>query len=367
MPHDQSHKQTSMAIKLRDPAKCKVDVVALGECMVRLAPPGNGRIEFAKSLEVDVGGGEFNVAYACARLGMRGGFISKLPENPVARIILNHARAAGMSVDHVVMEKYDGLGRANRVGLNFTEVGAGVRPSVTVYDRGHSSASHMRPEDFDWKAIFGGGVRWFHTGGIMTALSDSCAATVKAALKVAKEAGAVTSYDFNFRSALWNDKTGKMIRDEIAPLIDVLMGNEHDMQKILGGRDEKLDDPSRDGFKRGVEQFSKKFPNVKAICTTLRTVKSSTINDFGGVLWSDGAFYESRTFSDLEIVDRVGGGDGFSSGIVYGFSAGMKPQEIVDFATAQGALLHTTRGDTSQATLDEVMHVMRGGSARIQR
>jgi 2-dehydro-3-deoxygluconokinase len=356
-----------MAIKLRDPSKCKLDIVALGECMVRLAPPGNGRIEFAKSLEVDVGGGEFNVAYACARLGMRAGFISKLPDNPVARIILNHARAAGMSVDHVVMEKYDGLGRANRVGLNFTEVGASVRPSMTMYDRGHSSASQMRPQEFDWKAIFGAGVRWFHTGGIMTALSDSCAATVKTALQAAREAGAVTSYDFNFRSALWNEKTGKTIRDEIAPLIDVLMGNEHDMQKILGGRDEKLDDPSRDGFKRGVERFSRKFPNVKAICTTLRTVKSSTINDFGGMLWHGGAFYEARTFSDLEIVDRVGGGDGFSSGIVYGFSSGMKPQEIADFAAAQGALLHTTRGDTSQVMLDEVMHVMRGGSARIQR
>lgn len=336
--------------------------------MVRLAPPGNGRIEFAKTLEVDVGGGEFNVAYACARLGMRVGFVSKLPDNPVARIILNHARAAGMSVDHVMLEKYDGLGRQNRVGLNFTEVGAGVRPSVTMYDRGHSSASQMRPEEFDWKKIFDvGGVRWLHTGGIMTALSDSCAETVIAAVRAAKDAGAVTSYDFNFRSALWNDQTGTTIRQEIAPHIDVLMGNEHDIQKILGRDTSDLGDPSREGFKQGVERFLKAFPNVKAICTTIREVKSSTVNDFSGMLWQGGAFYEARTFRDLEIVDRVGGGDGFSSGIVYGFCAGMKPQEIVDFATAQGALLHTTRGDTSQVNIDEVIHVMKGGSARIQR
>ena len=357
-----------MAIKLRDAAKCKLDVLALGECMVRLAPPGHGRIEFAKTLEVDVGGGEFNVAYACARLGMRAGFASKLPDNPVARIILNHARAAGMSVEHVVMEKYDGLGRSNRVGLNFTEVGAGVRPSVTMYDRGHSSASQMRPEDFNWSSIFGeAGVRWFQTGGIMTALSESCAATVKSTMKAARENGTVTSYDFNFRSALWNEATAKTIREEIAPSIDVLMGNEHDMQKILGGKDENLGEPSREGFKRGVERFLKKFPGVKAICTTLREIKSSTINHWSGMLWHDGAFYEARPFNELEIEDRVGGGDGFSSGIVYGFCAGMKPQDIVDFATAQGALLHTTRGDTSQVTLDEVMHVMKGGSARIQR
>src|SRR4051794_30529815 len=172
-----------MAIQLRDAAKCKYDVLALGECMVRLAPPAHGRIEFAKTLDVDVGGGEFNVAYACARLGLRSGFISKLPDNPIAKIILNHARAIGVSVEHVVLEKFDGVGRKNRVALNFTEVGTGVRPSVTLYDRGHSSASQMQPTDFDWKKIFAEqGVRWLHTGGVMNALSPSCAATVQAAV-----------------------------------------------------------------------------------------------------------------------------------------------------------------------------------------
>src|ERR1700691_2957919 len=154
-----------MAIKVRESSQCKFDVLALGECMVRLAPPGHGRIEFAKTLEVDVGGGEFNVAYACARLGLRTGFISKLPDNPVARIILNHARAVGMDVSNVLMEKFDGVGRKGRVGLNFTEVGTGVRASVTMYDRGHSSISLMKPEELDWRRIFHEqGAKWLHTG-----------------------------------------------------------------------------------------------------------------------------------------------------------------------------------------------------------
>src|SRR5688572_23161044 len=173
-----------MPMQLRDASKSKYDLLALGECMVRLSPQGHGRIEFAKTLEVDVGGGEFNVAYACSRLGMRTGFLSKLPDNYVARIVLNHARAVGMDVSGVVMEKYDGVGRKNRVGLNFTEVGTGVRASVTMYDRGQSSASQMKAEDLDWKKIFGEqGARWIHTGGIFTSLSDATASTVKTALK----------------------------------------------------------------------------------------------------------------------------------------------------------------------------------------
>src|ERR1700733_7689847 len=187
-----------MALQLRDPAVCRFDLLSLGECMVRLAPPGHGRIEFAKVLEVDVGGGEFNVAYACARLGLRTGFISKLPDNPVARIILNHARAVGMDVSNVRMEKFDGVGRAGRVGLNFTEVGTGVRASVTMYDRGHSSISQMKPDEVDWKKIFAEeGVAWLHTGGILASLSDSCAAVTKAALQAAHAAGTITSYDLN--------------------------------------------------------------------------------------------------------------------------------------------------------------------------
>ena len=361
-----------MAIELRDRSKCKYDVLALGECMVRLSPPGHGRIEFSKTMEVDVGGGEFNVAYACARLGLRSGFLSKLPDNLVAKIILNHARAVGMDVSNVVMEKWDGVGKKNRVGLNFTEVGTGVRASVTMYDRGNSSASQMKADEVNWKQVFGhDGCRWLHTGGIFTSLSDSCAATVKAALKAANEAGTVTSYDLNFRSKLWSSEKAIAVTKDIAPLVQVLIGNEEDFQKVLGfeveGTDANLKELPVENYKRMVERVVKAFPNVKAVCTTLREVKSGLVNNWGGILWYDGQFHEARTFKDLEIEDRVGGGDGFSSGIAYGFIAGMKPQEVVDFGAAHGALLQTTRGDTSQVSLEEILHVAKGGSARIQR
>jgi 2-dehydro-3-deoxygluconokinase len=361
-----------MPIELRDSAKSKYDVLALGECMVRLSPPGHGRIEFSRTLEVDVGGGEFNVAYACARLGLKTGFLSKLPDNYVAKIILNHARSAGMCVSNVVMEKFDGVGRKNRVGLNFTEVGTGVRASVTMYDRGNSSASQMNPEDLNWKEIFNSaGCRWLHTGGIFTALSDATASTVKTALMEANAAGTITSYDLNFRSKLWSSQKAIKITKEIAPLVQVLIGNEEDFQKVLGfevrGIDANLSDLPIEQYKDMVLKVVKTYPNVKAVCTTLREVKSGLINNWGGILWCDGRFYEARQFKGLEIEDRVGGGDGFSSGIAYGFLLGMSPQEIVDFGAAHGALLQTTRGDTSQITLGEVMHVAKGGSARIQR
>jgi 2-dehydro-3-deoxygluconokinase len=361
-----------MAIKIRDGSKCKYDLLALGECMVRLAPPGHGRIEFTKTLEVDVGGGEFNVAYAGARLGLRGGFISKLPDNPVARIILNHARAVGMDVSHVLLEKFDGVGRKGRVGLNFTEVGTGVRASVTMYDRGHSSISYMKPNEVDWQGVFGKeGARWLHTGGILTSLSDNSAAVVKAACKAAREVGTIVSYDLNFRSKLWSSEKAIATTKEIIPHLDVLIGNEEDFQKVLGfeveGTAANLSELPVAAYKRMVERVVKTYPNIQAVCTTLREVKSGLINNWGGILWYDGQFHEARQFKDLEIEDRVGGGDGFSSGIAYGFITGMKPQDIVNFGAAHGALLQTTRGDTSQLTLEEVMHVMKGGSARIQR
>jgi 2-dehydro-3-deoxygluconokinase len=361
-----------MALQLRDSSKCRFDLLSLGECMVRLAPPGHGRIEFAKTLEVDVGGGEFNVAYACARLGLRTGFISKLPSNPVASIILNHARSVGMDVSHVLMEKFDGVGRKGRVGLNFTEVGTGVRASVTMYDRGHSSISQMKPEEMDWKAIFAEqGAVWLHTGGIMASLSDASAAVTKAALQAARAAGTVTSYDLNFRSKLWSSEKAIAVTKEIMPHVQVLIGNEEDFQKVLGfeveGTTADLRDLPVEAYKRMVLRVVKTFPNIQAVCTTLREVKSGLVNNWGGILWHDGQFSEARTFKDLEIEDRVGGGDGFSSGIAWGFIKEMPPGEIVNFGAAHGALLQTTRGDTSQVCLEEVMHVMKGGSARIQR
>lgn len=361
-----------MSIEVNDANQCKYDIMSLGECMVRLSPPGHGRVEFAKTMEVDVGGGEFNVAYACTRLGLRGGFITKLPDNSVGRIILNHARAIGMDASHVALHKYDGVGRTGRVGLNFTEVGTSVRASSTMYDRGHSSISGMKADEIDWQNLFHReGVRWLHTGGILSSLSETTPEVVKAALKGAREAGTVTSYDLNFRGKLWSSEKAISVTKELMPYVQVLIGNEEDFQKALGfeveGVDENLSKLPVENYKKMVEKVVKTYPNIKAICTTLREVKSGLLNNWSGILWHDGQFYEARKFEDLEIEDRVGGGDGFSSGIAYGFISGMDPQDIVNFGAAHGALLQTTRGDTSQVTLDEVLDVMGGGSARIKR
>lgn len=319
-----------------------------------------------------MGGGEYNVAYALSRLGLRTGFISRLVENPLGRLVLNHARAVGMDTQHVVMAKYDGVGRADRIGLNFTEVGTGVRASVTLYDRGHSAASHMKAGDVDWKRVFEKeGARWLHTGGIFTALSDTCAETCLAALRAAKEAGTVTSYDLNFRSKLWSAAEAQRKTKGLIPYIDCLIGNEEDFQKVLGfeveGQDEHLSALDTSAYKRMVERVVKAYPNVKVVGTTLREVKSGLVNNWSAILYVDGQFYESRRYENLEIEDRVGGGDGFSSGFAYGFLNGKTPQECVDLGAAHGALLQSTRGDTSQIDLEELMHVFGGGSARIKR
>jgi len=361
-----------MPLRIRPSAECQLDVLTLGECMIRLSPPGHQRIELTPYFEAWVGGGEYNVSYALGRLGLRTAWVSRLVDNPLGWFIRNHARVSGMDLSHVVWVPYDGVGRADRIGLNFTEVGIGVRASVTMYDRGHSAAAHMKPGEVDWKKIFGArGVRWFHTGGICTALGDSSAAVVKEAMEAAHAAGTVVSYDLNFRSKLWSSEKAQAVTKDLVPYLDVLIGNEEDFQKVLGfkveGVDESLKKLPIEGYKRMVEQVVKKFPHIQAVGTTLREVVSGLVNNWSAILYYDGTFYESRRYEGLEIEDRVGGGDGFCSGTVYGFLHGMSPQETVDLGAAHGALLQSTRGDTSMVTWDEVKHVLKGGSARIKR
>jgi 2-dehydro-3-deoxygluconokinase len=358
-------------MKIKDAKDSRFDLMSLGESMVRLSPPGHGRIEFSPTLEVWVGGGEYNVAYALSRLGMRTGFLSRLVDNPVGKIVINHGRAVGVDMSHVVMAKYDGVGRADRIGLNFTEVGTGVRASVTMYDRGHSAASNLKPGMIDFKKVFSHGVRWLHTGGIFTSLADGTAAVCKEALIAAKEAGTIVSYDLNFRSKLWSSQKAQQVTRDLVPYIDCMIGNEEDFQKVLGfeveGVDENLSALDTSAYKKMVEKVVKTYPNIKVVGTTLREVKSGLINNWSAILWSEGKFYESRRFDNLEIEDRVGGGDGFSSGFAYGFLTGRTPQECVDLGAAHGALLQTTRGDSSQIDLEELTHVFKGGSARIKR
>lgn len=363
-----------MALKIRDAKSCELDLVSLGECMVRLSPQGAGRIEFANLLEVWVGGGEYNVAYALARLGLRTGWIGGVVDNPVGKLVLNHARSAGMDISHVVEMPYDGVGRKARMGLNFTEVGVGPRASVTMYDRGHSATANLQPGDVDFKAIFSGrGVRWLHTGGIFTCLSDSTRKVAADALKAAHEAGTIVSYDLNFRGKLWRSEEAIKTTKPLVQYIDCLIGNEEDFQKVLGyeveGADENLKELPIESYKNMVRRVAKDYPNLKVIGTTLREVVSASENNWSAILyWAEtDTFYQGPNFERLIIEDRVGGGDGFASGFAYGFLSGADPQTAVSLGTAHGALLQSTRGDTSQITLKELQHVAAGGGARIVR
>lgn len=361
-----------MGLTIKPAQGTQFDLLALGECMIRLSPPGHQRIELSPVLEMYAGGGEYNVAYALSRYGMRTGWISRLVDNPLGQFIKNHARTSGMDVSEVVWVPYDGVGRADRIGLNFTEVGIGVRASVTMYDRGNTAVAHMKSGDVEWKRIFNiPGVRWFHTGGIFTALSDTCADVALESMKAAHDAGTIVSYDLNFRSKLWSSKKAIEVTKKLLPYIDVLIGNEEDFQKVLGfeveGTDEHLKKLPIEGYKNMVEKVVATYPHIRAVGTTLREVVSGLVNNWSAIMYYDGQFYHSRRYENLEIEDRVGGGDGFCSGFVYGLLHGMTPGECVEMGAAHGALLQSTRGDTSMVTMEEIKHVMGGGSARIQR
>ncbi len=363
-----------MGLDIRSADECEFDQISLGECMIRLSPLGHGRVEFANMLEVWVGGGEYNVAYALARLGLRTGWVGGLVDNPVGKIIENHAKGAGVDTSEVVTLAYDGVGREARIGLNFTEVGVGLRGAVTMYDRGHSATSKMKVGDVDWKRLFGErGVRWLHTGGIFTCLSDSTRDVAVEALKAAHDAGTIVSYDLNFRSKLWSSEDAIATTKPLVKYIDCLIGNEEDFQSVLGyeveGTDANLKELPIDSYKKMVRRVAKDYPNLKVIGTTLRGVLSATENDWSAILyWAEtDTFYHGPSFERLIIEDRVGGGDGFASGFCYAFLTGMGPQEAVNLGTAHGAMLQSTRGDTSQITQKELMHVAGGGSARIMR
>jgi 2-dehydro-3-deoxygluconokinase len=359
-------------LQIKPASACKYDLVALGETMIRLSPPGYGRIEFSPTLEVWVGGGEYNVAYALSRLGLRTAWVGGLNSSPMGAIVRNHARSVGVDVSYAVERKWDGVGKKDRIGLNFTEVGTSKRASATLYDRGHSATAGIKPGEINWKKLFNeDGVRWFHTGGIFSALSESTRLVVAEAVKAAHEAGTIVSYDLNFRSKLWSSKEAIETTKPLVPYIDCLIGNEEDFEKVLGYKAEGVDIEKNEmdtgAFKKMVERVVADHHNIKVVGTTLRGVKTALINDWSAIMWSQGQFYDGPEYPGLEIEDRVGGGDGFASGFTYGFLTGKTPQECVNLGVAHGALLMSTRGDTSQITLEELLHTAGGGSARIKR
>ena len=364
-----------MPLEFKSKDSCQFDQISMGEVMLRL-DPGEGRIHTARSFKVWEGGGEYNVARGLRRcFNLKTAVITSFAKNPVGELIEDLILQGGVDTRFIRWIPYDGIGREVRNGLNFTERGYGIRGALGCSDRGMTAASRMQPDDFDWDAIFGeAGTRWFHTGGIFAALSPTAPEVIIAAMKAAKKHGTVVSYDLNYRPSLWKSVGGQEkaqeVNREIARYVDVMIGNEEDFTACLGfeiqGADKHLRNLNTHNFKKMIEQVLQVYPNFKAVATTLRGVKTATINDWGAVCWY-GQFYESTPRPDLEILDRVGGGDSFASGFIYGLMTFNDGRQAVEYGAAHGALAMTTPGDTTMARLSEVEKIVAGGGARVDR
>lgn len=365
---------SKLKIKPKQPGEW--DLVSLGEVMLRL-DPGDERISTTRHFRVWEGGGEYNVARGLRRcFGLETAIVTALADNPVGRLVEDLMLQGGVSQKYVTWVPYDGVGRNVRNGLNFTERGFGVRAALGCSDRGYTAASHLKPGEIDWQQIFSkDGARWFHTGGIFCALSETTPLVALEAMQAAKQSGAVVSYDLNYRASLWKPIGGKSKAQEVnrrlAPYVDVMLGNEEDFTAALGftvsGLDEQHSTLETAGFKRMIEAVVKEYPSMAVIATTLRNAKTATRNDWGALCYQDGRFYEAPRRENLEIYDRVGGGDSFASGLIYGFLSGKDPQWGVECGAAHGALAMTTPGDTTMATLAEVLQAMSSRTARIER
>jgi 2-dehydro-3-deoxygluconokinase len=363
-----------LAIKPAD--ECRFDLVALGEVMLRL-DPGEVRIATTREFRAWEGGGEYNVARGLRRcFGLRTAVVTALADNPVGRLIEDLMLTGGVDVSHVRWVPYDGLGRLVRNGLNFTERGFGVRGAVGCSDRGHTAASQLRPGDVDWAALFAAEpTRWFHCGGIFAGLSETTAAVAEEAMRAASEAGTTVSYDLNFRPSLWQGIGGSEraieVNRKLAGLVDVLFGNEEDFSAALGyevaGTDSSFSLLDPESYATMLHEVVADYPGLRVIATSLRVVHSASSNDWGGICLVDGHVVATKLRERLEILDRVGGGDSFASGLIYGLLSELTIEEALEIAVAHGALAMTTPGDTSMVTLAEVRRLAAGGSARVVR
>ncbi|MBN1499232.1 MAG: sugar kinase [Spirochaetes bacterium] len=363
-------------INLKPVSECRYDVLSLGEVMLRL-DPGEARIHTARSFNVWEGGGEYNVARGLKRcFNKRAAVVTAIVDNQIGRLCEDLIYQGGVSMEYVKWVPYDGIGRTVRQGLNFTERGFGIRAAQGCSDRGNSAASKLKKGEINWEKIFGeDGVRWFHCGGIYAGLSETTPEVVIEAVSIARKYGTIVSYDLNYRPSLWKDFGGveqaRKINREIAKYVDVMIGNEEDFTASLGfeveGLDEHLSKIEPENFKKMINQAVKVYPNFKVVATTLRNAKTASINDWGAVIYSDGHFYDAYLRENLEIFDRVGGGDSFASGVIYAFLEGKTPQEAVNYGAAHGALAMTTPGDTTTVTLKEVEKIIKGGNARVDR
>ena len=366
-----------MTFSLRPAEECGYDAVALGEVMLRL-DPGEGRIRTARDFRVWEGGGEYNVARGLAKcFGLRTAVVTALVDNEVGHLLEELILAGGVDTRYIHWVTGDAIGRTVRNGLNFTERGFGVRGAKGVSDRGNTAISQLRPEDVDWDHLFGTvGVRWLHTGGIFAGLSATTPDVLMAALESARRHGTAISYDLNYRPSLWADvggaDTARAVNVRAASLVDVLIGNEEDFTAALGhevpGVAEDLSELHHEGYAQMLEGLAAQFPRLRAAAVTLRTVRSASRNDWGALAWSPDEGIVTATHRDgLEILDRVGGGDSFASGLAYALMSGRSLATAVEYGAAHGALAMTTPGDTSMSTLSEVEALVAGAGARVQR
>jgi len=365
-----------MFLNIKPKKECEFDEISLGEIMLRL-DPGEGRIHTTRQFKVWEGGGEYNVARGLRRcFGMKTAVVTAFADNPMGRLVEDFILQGGVDTSFIKWVPYDGIGRKVRNGLNFTERGFGIRGALGCSDRGNTAASQLKKGDINWDDIFGKrGARWFHTGGIFAALSESTPDVLLEAMVAAKKYGTIISYDLNYRPSLWKafggQEKAQEVNKEIAKYVDVMIGNEEDFTACLGfeveGVDDNLSDLDVTKFKKMIKKVVKEYPNFKATATTLRGVKTATVNDWGAICWADGNFYEASHRPGLEILDRVGGGDSFASGFIYGMMVLQDPQLAVEYGAAHGALAMTTAGDTTMATLKEVEKLVGGGGARVVR
>lgn len=363
-------------LDIKPKSACQYDALSLGEVMLRL-DPGVGRVHTSRTFQAWEGGGEYNVARGLRRcFGLRTAIVTALAENNIGRLVEDLILQGGVDSSLIKWYPYDGIGRTVRNGINFTERGFGIRGAVGVSDRGNTAVSQLKKGDIDWEHIFGTlGVRWFHTGGIFAALSETSQEVVEEAMISAKKHKTIISYDLNYRPSLWKSIGGKQKAQEVnrrlAQYVDVMIGNEEDFTACLGfeveGVDENLSALPVENFKKMIRIATDAFPNFKVTGTTLRTVKTAGINDWGAICWAEGEFYEATMRENLEIFDRVGGGDSFASGLIYGLITTGDPRKAVEYGAAHGALAMTTPGDTTMARLAEVEKIMSGGGARVDR
>lgn len=365
-----------MELNIKSKDICKYDAVSIGEIMLRL-DPGEGRIRTARSFRAWEGGGEYNVVRGLRKcFGLTTGVITAFADNEVGMLMEDLIMQGGVDTSLIKWMKTDGIGRVCRNGLNFTERGFGIRGAVGCSDRANTAISKARPEDFDFEYIFGElGVRWLHTGGIYAALSEESCKTVIEAIKVAKKYGTIVSYDLNYRPSMWSAIGGKEkaqeVNKEITSYVDVMIGNEEDFTACLGfeieGNDENLKELNVEGYKKMIGQVIETYPNLKVAATTLRTVRTATVNDWSALIYADGKIIRSKQYEGLEILDRVGGGDSFASGLIYGLMTTQDAELSVNYGAAHGALAMTTPGDTSMASKKEVEALMGGQGARVIR